>query len=49
MVSITVCRETLWAAIRSGSARTDSIWMRSPQMGTLATPGTRSSRWRIVQ
>ena len=49
VVSITVCRETLWAAIRSGSARTESIWMRSPQIGTLATPGTRSSRWRIVQ
>ena len=49
MVSIRVSRETLLAAILGLSARTDSISMRSPQIGTLATPGTRRRRCRIVQ
>ena len=36
-------------ASRSGSTWTCGILMRSPQIATLATPGTRSSRARIVQ
>ena len=49
VVSITSSSVTPWVAMRSRSACTVSIWIRSPQMGTLATPGTCSSLCRIVQ
>src|SRR5919106_6105307 len=41
--------ETLWARNRCGSACTWYWWRRSPQMGTFATPGTRSNRALIFQ
>ena len=47
--SMTWLSETSWARIRSGSTRTCGILMRSPQIATFATPGTRSRRARIVQ
>ena len=37
------------ARSRSGSTCTWSIWRRSPQIGTLATPGTRNNLARIFQ
>ncbi|CAH0327367.1 hypothetical protein SRABI128_06033 [Microbacterium sp. Bi128] len=49
VTSMTWLRETFWALSLSGSTWTCSIWSRSPQMATLATPGTRSSRARMVQ
>ena len=41
--------DTSCARIRSGSTSTCGILIRSPQIITLATPGTRSKRARIVQ
>ncbi len=37
------------ARSRTGSTWTWSIWSRSPQMGTFATPGTRNNLARIFQ
>src|SRR5262245_25800321 len=49
VVCMTSSTETLCAAIRFGSTCTCGILIRSPQIATLATPGTRSNRARIVQ
>ncbi len=49
VVSITSSRATSWAAIFGGSTWTCIICSRSPHRATLATPGTASSRARIVQ
>ena len=49
VVSITSSRATSCAAIFGGSTCTCIICSRSPQSATLATPGTASSRARIVQ
>ena len=49
VASITFSSETCRACILVGSAWTVMSWSRSFQMATLATPGTRSSRARIVQ
>ena len=49
VASITFSSETCRACILDGSACTVMSWSRSFQMATLATPGTRSSRARIVQ
>ena len=49
VASITLSSDTSLAASLAGSAWTLRSWIRSPQIGTLATPGTRSSRDRIVQ
>ena len=49
VASIRLSRLTFCAAILSGSACTVIICSRSPQMATLATPGTRNIRARIVQ
>src|SRR6478752_450049 len=49
VASITLSRLTFWAAILFGSTCTVIICSRSPQMATLATPGTRRMRARMVQ
>ena len=49
VVSITSSRDALLSRSRSGSTCTWSISNRSPQIGTFATPGTRSRRARIFQ
>jgi hypothetical protein len=49
VASMTRFRETPRWSIRRGSAWTWSTDQRSPQMATLATPGTRISRGRTVQ
>ena len=49
VVDMTSSRVTLWAFIFSRSACTESIWIRSPQIGALATPGTCRSFCLIVQ
>ena len=49
VASIASASETSCARMRMGSSCTCGIFSRSPQMATLATPGTRSSRARIVQ
>ena len=49
VTSITSFSETLWARMRCGSTCTWNILGRSPQIGTLATPGMRSKRARIFQ
>ncbi len=49
VVFMTCSSVTRCSASRRGSACTWSISSRSPQIGTLATPGTRSRRERIFQ
>src|ERR1044072_1879520 len=49
VASITSSSDTSCARSRAGSTCTCGILMRSPQIATLATPGTRSSLARIVQ
>src|SRR6266516_5393005 len=49
VVCITWSSDTPRACILDGCACTVMSWSRSFQMATLATPGTRSSRARIVQ
>ena len=49
VASITLLSDTCAAAILSVWTWTCGIFSRSPQMATLATPGTRSNRSRIVQ
>jgi hypothetical protein len=47
--SITLFRVTCWAASFFGCTCTVISCSRSPQIATLATPGTRRMRARIVQ
>jgi hypothetical protein len=47
--SMTCSRETWYWASRPGFTWTCSIFRRSPQIGTFATPGTLSRRVRIFQ
>ena len=49
VTSMTSSSETSYARMRSRSTCTCGILIRSPQMGTLATPGTSISRARIFQ
>ena len=49
VVSMTSSSVTPYVASRSGSTWTCGILIRSPQIATFATPGTRSKRPRIVQ
>ena len=49
VASMTLSSETFAAAILSVWTCTWGIFSRSPQMATLATPGTRSSRSLMVQ
>ena len=49
VVVITWSRVRSYFVRRSGITRTCGILIRSPQMATFATPGTRSSRALIVQ
>ncbi len=49
LVSITCCSDTCAAASLAGSTWTCNCRARSPQMETLATPGTPSRRGTIVQ
>ena len=49
VVSMTLSRLTCLALSLWGSTCTCSIFSRSPQIATLATPGTRSSRSSIFQ
>ena|SRR5207249_7363280 len=49
VTSMTWSSDTSLALMRPGTTWTCGILIRSPQMATFATPGTRSSRARIVQ